>query len=127
MERKIKATVTLSWPIDLGEGKQLSELTVARPRGRLIKRVIALLGPDFIKAGLAGAKDGAEKIKTSELVIEQLANFATVEKLDELTEVIAILVGQPAAIVEDIDPEDYPALFGALAGFFPSLFSGGEA
>lgn len=146
-DRKTKEVVKLDWPIEIGDGKHIGELTVRRPRGKAIKRVIALIGPDAIQAVLSDATTEtarqtaataviglvptgedlpANQKRSADIVrrlVDHVASFATAAKLDELTEVIALLVDQPVAIVDEIDPDDYSKLFGALTGFFPDLFS----
>lgn len=127
-ERKPTATVKLTWPIDLDGGAQIAQLTFRRPKGKTIKRALALLGPELVKQVLAG--EGPEKIDENavrDALVKAASGLLTVDGLAEFGAIVGELCGQPAEVIDEVDPEDYPAIFGALAGFFPSLFSPGAS
>jgi|GEM_PF-4035518 len=122
MEKKATAEVTLTWPIPAEGGAEITKLTFRRPKGKAIKKALALLGPDAVNAILD--QDAANT--TRDKVISQLAGLVTTDKLDGVSDLIGDLCGQPGAVIDEIDPADYPAIFKALGDFFPGITSPGE-
>jgi len=120
-------TVPLSVPVDLrtaeGDGQVVSLLVLRRPKTKHVKKLVALAGPDFVTAVFG---DGSVQVKP-EQVVGALAGLVTADRLDGLTEIVADLCGVEAAVIDELDPDDLPAVVGALAGFFPALRSLGSS
>lgn len=123
--------IQLAFPIDCGDGKEISKLELKRPKTRTIKKLVALLGPDVVKALIDGtgkqAPGTAGNASTNkDLLAEAIGSLATMEKLDEINGILADVLVIDPSMIDGLDPADYPAIYEGLAGFFPGLFSNGD-
>lgn len=116
--------LTLQEPIDCGDDKTKVKITVKRPKTKTLKKLIALLGPDVVKALVEGTDSGKKLDKDA--LAEAIGQLASIEKLDEITGIFGDVLCLEPEEVDEIDPVDYPKIFEVLAGFFPGLGSGGE-
>ncbi|MBA4783659.1 MAG: hypothetical protein H2045_10635 [Rhizobiales bacterium] len=123
--------IQLAFPIDCGDGKEISKLELKRPKTRTIKKLVALLGPDVVKALIDGTgkqtPGTAGNVSTNkDLLAEAIGSLATMEKLDEINGILADVLVIDPSMIDGLDPADYPAIYEGLAGFFPGLFSNGD-
>lgn len=113
--------VELDYPITLDGGAELRKLTFRRPKGKAIKKALALLGPEAVTAIVSGEGGTRDKLAA------QLGKLFTAEKLEQVTELVGELCAQPGSVIDEVDPADYPKIFGALGDFFPDLSLAGAA
>lgn len=126
--------VPLAFPIPAVNGAELAKLTLSRPKTKTVKKIALAFGPAIVKLVMTAKPENAnvdavDAVALAEMSSEEIADLIgevlTETGLDAVTDVLADLTGQPAAVIDEIDPADYPALFGALTGFFPGLISAG--
>lgn len=126
------ASIDLDFPIDLANGSQIAKLTLKRPKTKTVKKLMlafgpvlaeVLLGPDGATAADANAADAVEETFTRADMASLLKQLVNSSGMDTLTEVLGDLTGLPPEQIDEIDPEDYPAIGAGLAGFFPKLMS----
>ncbi|MEI2387469.1 phage tail assembly protein [Breoghania sp. JC706] len=123
---KLSIDIPLSVPAEEREGdntKRHTSLTMGRPKTRHVKRVVSLLGPDFVRNLMADEGEAAGTVSGRDLLAEALALLVDDTRLDGMRDVIADLCGVSAAVIDDLDPADLVAVMKALAGFFPELRS----
>ncbi|MEC9247308.1 MAG: hypothetical protein VYB05_21320 [Pseudomonadota bacterium] len=130
---KLKIEVPLQVPVTVkdadGKEAERSTITIRRPKTRHTKRLAAMVGGDLLSLLLADGDDAASSIQAKvesggrEMLAKLVAGLFTVERLDELTELIADMCDEPASVIDDIDVIDLPALGTAFLGFFPGLQS----
>ncbi|WP_417766713.1 phage tail assembly protein [Stappia sp.] len=123
---KLTETITLTVPAEEGgdtDRKSHSSLTMRRPRARHVKRVVALLGPDFVRNLMATAEGEAmaRAVADKDTIAEALALLTDPQRLDGLTEILADLCGVSPAVIDDLDPVDLFKAGQAMFGFFPDL------
>jgi hypothetical protein len=119
-------TVPLSYPVPVDGDAEIPQLTFKRPKTRTIKKLAALIGGEAVKAIMAEVGEGSGEDVSREAIVGLLGDLMTEEKLDGLTDIIADLCDHTAAVIDEIDPLDWPAVFEGIADFFPGLVSGGE-
>ncbi|MAA97770.1 MAG: hypothetical protein CMN87_08330 [Stappia sp.] len=128
---KLTETIQLIVPAEEGGGddrKTHSTLTMRRPRARHVKRVVVLLGADFVRNLMASADTGAPGgehvsalMQDGDNIAEALALLTDPARLDGMTEILADLCGVPVAVIDDLDPVDLVKVGRAMFGFFPDL------
>lgn len=118
---KLTETIMLSVPAEDGDGadrKSHPSLTMRRPRARHVKRVVVLLGADFMAKLFAAAN---QTTSGNIAAGEALARLSEPDCLNGLTEILADLCGVPVAVIDDLDPVDLFKVGQAMFGFFPDL------
>jgi hypothetical protein len=128
---KLTETIQLTVPAEDGEGidrKSHSSLTMRRPRARHVKRVVVLLGSDFVRnlmasadTGAAGGESVSALMQDRDNIAEALALLTDPARLDGMTEILADLCSVPPSVIDDLDPADLVKTGQAMFGFFPDL------
>lgn len=122
-----QVTVPLSVPVTVagadGKSAERSSLVLKRPKVRHAKRLAALVGSDVIDALLNSEDIKSGSIEGRKLITDTLRKLLSDDRLDGLTAIIADLSGETAAVIDDVDAVDLPAVAMAFAGFFPALQS----
>ncbi|WP_319774483.1 phage tail assembly protein [Breoghania sp.] len=128
---KLTIDIPLSVPAEERDGdktKRHNSLTMSRPRTRHVRRVVSLLGQEFVQNLMAGAggsegADPAAAMSGRDMLAEALGLLVAPERLEGLRDVLADLCGVSPDVIDDVDPTDMVKVVEALAGFFPALRS----
>ncbi|MCT7668155.1 hypothetical protein [Shinella kummerowiae] len=122
-----QVTVPLSVPVTVagadGKPAERTLLVLSRPKVRHAKRLAALVGSDVIDALINSEDIKGGSVEGRKLITDTLRKLLSDDRLDGLTEIIADLSGETAAVIDDVDAVDLPAVAMAFAGFFPALQS----
>ena len=119
---EISVPLQVPVPVVDAEGKKAdrSKIILKRPKVRHAKRLAVLIGPQLLTDFLGSDDDKLDRVALAENIISALM---TSDRLEELLAILADMMGEAPAFVEDIDIIDLPEIGKAMIGFFPALQS----
>ncbi len=135
MTKETSPDVPLTFPVpvanDDGIVEEIDRLRPQRPRVRHMKKLAALLGPEFVEAlmaddGLSKIRDGGTAV-AGDAIARAIGMLTDPDRLDGFTELLADLCKVKPAVIDDLDPVDLWHLGEKIAGFFTANLPTGRS